>query len=187
MGEMAEENRAQSLGILAIVAGLGVAMAAAVMMVLLVVLLWFLYSAATGDSAIASKKPTKDQHIRDTGYATPELAQPGQGGGGRRTSTDPADPNYRDPSLGPPPGPVSIIIPKDMMFLSIEVNCPDGYRNRGDFRKDSKGFRKATVQNVPGDQRCTVTFQGSEPIKVWVTANQTLSCTFGPVNCSPVH
>jgi hypothetical protein len=186
MGEMAEENRSQSLGILAIVGGLSFSVAAAVIMAVLVLLLWLLYSAATGDSPLAGDKAGKDQHVRDTGHANPQLPAPGTG---RRTGNGGVaggDPTVRDPSLGPPPGPASVIVPKEMMFLSIEVNCPGGYRNRGDFRKEGKSSKKATVQNVPGDERCTVTFQGSEPAKTWITGNQTLSCTFNPVVCNQV-
>ncbi|MEQ1572329.1 MAG: hypothetical protein ABMA64_42290, partial [Myxococcota bacterium] len=94
MGEMAEQNRAQSLGILAIVGGLGFALAAVGGLVMLVVVLWFLYSAATGESPLATVQKDK-QHVRDTGFATPQLPEPGQAGPrpGGASGSRPSDPS----------------------------------------------------------------------------------------------
>jgi hypothetical protein len=185
MTASAESNRSQSLGILAIVGGVVFSTAAALVVAVLVLLLYLGYRKVQGDD-LAANDPRKG-HVRDTGSAgpiedarpvVPGRPRPGGGGG---------DGTTRDPSMGPPPGPATVIVSKKLVFLSIEVNCPGGYRSRGTFREDTKKTMRATVQNVPGDERCTVTFQGSQPAKAWITGNQTLSCTFEPVVCHEVY
>lgn len=177
-----EGSRSQSMGVLAIVGGL-VFMVGAVAVVGIIALLvgLFLFDLEL-PGGLASGDRIKDKHIRDTGFADPiQQPQPGQGG---RTPGDPGDRTVADPNAGPPPGPATLIVPDSMMWLSIEVNCPGGFRGRGKFRPHStKGWMKATAQNVPGDEKCTVTFQGSEPAKTYVTGNQTLQCTFNPTDC----
>ena len=162
MIESAEENRSQSLGVLAIVGGLVFAMVSAVVIGVVVLVLWLMIRQSGIGGDVATADPTDDQHIRDTGSAGPIVQPDPVPGGGRRVGKGPAtgDPNARDPSLGPPPGPATVIVPTTM---------------------------KATVPDVPGDQKCTVTFQGSEPAKTWITGGETKTCTFNPVTCYLVH
>ena len=177
-----EGSRAQSMGVLAIVGGL-VFMVGSVVVVAIVALLvaLFVFDAQLPGTRLAGDE-IKDRHIRDTGFANP--VQPEPGGGAGRAPGDPGDRTVADPNAGPPPGPATVIVPDEMMWFSIEVNCPGGYRGRGKFRPHStKGWMKATAHNVPGDEKCTVTFQGSEPAKTYVTGNQTLQCTFNPTEC----
>lgn len=182
----AETNRSQSLGILAVVGGVVFSTAAALVVAVLVLLLYLGYRKVQDDQ-LAADDPRKG-HVRDTGTAGPiQRPQPVAPGRTRPGSGKPGDPSYRDPSLGPPPGPATVIVSKKLVFLSIEVNCPGGYRSRGTFKPDTKSTMRATVQNVPGDERCTVTFQGSQPAKTWITGNQTLKCTFDPVTCHDVY
>ena len=185
MTAAAERNRSQSFGIMAIVGGVVFSTVAAVIVAIFVLLLYLGYRQVRDTETAANKK---DQHVRDTGSAGPiENVQP-VGGGGRRVRTDGGGENStRDPNARPPPGPVSLIVSDEKVFLSIEVNCPGGYRARGNFRKHGSKEMKATVQRVPSDEMCTATFQGSEPAKVRVSGNQTKRCTFNPVDCHFVY
>lgn len=184
-----EENRRQSLGVLAIVGGLVFAVVAAVVVGGVVILLWFAYRQSGIGGEVVAVDPTDARHVRDTGFAGPiERPAVEPGSGTRRGKGDPVrDPNVRDPSLGPPPGPATVIVPSTMMFLTAEISCPGGFRKRGTFRQDSPTTLRATVPDVPGDEKCTVTFQGSEPAKTWITGNETKTCTFNPVTCYLVH
>ncbi|MEQ1506719.1 MAG: hypothetical protein ABMB14_31115, partial [Myxococcota bacterium] len=182
----AEVSRSQSLGVLAIVGGVVVTVGAGLVLAALVIVLLFVYRQQTegGDLAAADKAA---RHVKDTGVAGPiDNTQPAHPRPGKAKTPVPGDPSVHDPSAGPPPGPATLIVPNEQMFLSIEVNCPGGYRSRGSFRKDTAKTMRATVPNVPGDERCTVTFQGSEPAKTWVSGNQTKTCTFNPVVCHDV-
>lgn len=186
MSASAEQNRHKSVSVFVIVGGVLFAIASALIVALAMLLLLLLYRRVQEGGEVAN---TDDplQHVRDTGFAGPLPDQP-EGGARRPGGVDGDDgqKSVRDPSLGPPPGPATVIVPKDMLFQSIEINCPTGFRDRGIFRKETKTTEKATVFNVPGGERCTVTFQGSEPAKTWITANQTMTCTFNPVVCHQV-
>jgi hypothetical protein len=80
------------------------------------------------------------------------------------------------------PAPVSVRIPKDVVFHEFEVSCPGGFRARGRFRN-----HQASVRSVPPGVACTATFKGSEYARVSVKAGQNLSCTFGPTECVNVR
>ncbi|MEZ4238837.1 MAG: hypothetical protein R3F59_22320 [Myxococcota bacterium] len=185
MAAGAETNRTQSLGILAIVGGVVFSTTAAIVVAVLVLLLYLGYRKVQDDKL--AEAGTDKQHVRDTGIAEPVENVPVRPRSPGKGRTDRGENTVGSPNNGPPPGPVSIIVSKKMVFLSIEVNCPSGFRSRGTFRPDAKGTMKATVQNVPGDERCVATFQGSQPAKAWVTGNQTLQCTFDPIVCDRVY
>jgi hypothetical protein len=187
MNAHAEQARSQSFGLVAIVGGLVFMVGAAVVITLVVVIALFFVRDELGE-VIAGKGDKDPKHVTDTGFVR-EIEQPQPGRGPRVADpVDPDDPNrVRDPRLGPPPGPATIIVSTSMFFHTIEVDCPGGYRNRGKFRKDAGGqTMRATVPNVPGDEKCTVTFQGSEPAKTYVSGNQTKQCTFNPTQCHDV-
>lgn len=174
-----EGSRSQSRGVLAIVGGM-LFMAASTLVILFAVLLVMLWW--TGTQIVGGVATTEDgpQHIRDTGFADPQRSV--RNGPGPRTPGDPGSGSDRDPNFIPP-GPATVVVARDMMFHSIEVNCPGGYRNRGTFKKADGGMMSATVPNVPGDESCTVTFQGSEPAKTYIRGNERKICKFNPVEC----
>ena len=179
----AEENREKSVSILVIVGGVIFAIVSALIIALAMLLLLLVYRQTQQGGEVAVKDDPL-QHVRDTGFADPLQPRPDRPGPRPGAGPGPdGDKSVRDPSLGPPPGPVTVIVPTEMLFQSIEVNCPSGFRDRGTLRKESKTTERGTVYNVPGGERCTITFQGSEPAKSWVSANDTLSCTFNPVVC----
>lgn len=185
MTASAEQNRAQSLGVLAIVGGGVFTVAAAIVVALVVILLYLGYR--TVQREVASTDPKKDQHVRDSGHLGP--IDPGAPRPPPRPHPvgDPGGDDTRGgQGSGIPPGPATVVVPNTMVFLSIEVNCPGGYRARGSFRGDTDTTMRATVPTVPGDERCTVTFQGSEPAKTWISGNQTKYCTFNPVVCRDI-
>ena len=181
MGGGSEGSRSQSMGVIAIVGGMVFMLGSVMVVVLVVLLVWLFVLDGKLPGDIAKGGVEKDKHVRDTGFANP--VQPEKGGGGRTVAGDPGDRTIADPNAGPPPGPATVYVPSSMMFLSLEVNCPGGYRGRGKFRDAGKGEMKATVQMVPGDEKCVVTFQGSEPAKTYVTGNQTVTCSFNPTEC----
>ncbi|MCA9490149.1 MAG: hypothetical protein KC621_09500 [Myxococcales bacterium] len=174
-----EGSRSQSRGVLAIVGGL-LFMAASTFVILfavLLVMLWWTANQRTGELANGEDGP---QHIRDTGFADPTRTV--RTGPGPRNPGDPGDGSNRDPNFIPP-GPSTVIVSRDMMFHSIEINCPGGYRSRGRFKNVDAQMMSATVQNVPGDESCVVTFQGSEPAKTYIRGNERKICKFNPVEC----
>lgn len=188
MVEAGEENRRQSLGVFAIVGGLAFAVVAALVVAVVVVLSWLAIRQSRLGEELATDEIEGPRHIREgksAGPLAPEAPKPT--GGTPRAPVAGTDPHARDPALGPAPGPVTLIVPSTMMFLTIEVSCPSGFRKRGTFRTDSDSTMRATVPDVPSDQRCTVTFQGSEPAKTWITGNETRTCTFNPVTCHLVR
>jgi hypothetical protein len=187
MVEAGEENRRQSMGVFAIVGGLVFAVVSALVVAVVVLLSWLAIRQSGIVEEIAIGDTDDDRHIRDGNSAAPLPPEPEPTGGRGTKTPNGADPNVRDPSLGPPPGPVTMIVPSSMMFLSMEVVCPGGLRKRGTFRKDSDSAMRATVPDVPSDVRCTVTFKGSEPAKAWATGGQTQTCTFNPVVCHTVR
>ena len=77
-------------------------------------------------------------------------------------------------------GPITIEVPDDVFFHSLEINCPDaGIRRRASFRRN-----KASTSGVPIAEECTVTFQGSEPAKTTIRGGQRKKClNFNPTDC----
>ena len=85
---------------------------------------------------------------------------------------------------GPAPGPIKIFTSAEYDFVSIEVDCSvSGYQRRGRFFPEGKGKMAATVREVPPDERCRVTFQGTEAATTWAFAHETRECTFNPTVC----
>jgi hypothetical protein len=181
MAGQVEGSRSQSMGVLAIAAGLGFMALSVALVAVLVLLISFFVFQVTTDGTLAGKGDDKERQIRDTGSAEP-IKSGGRGGvaGG---PGDPGDRTVGDPNAGPPPGPATVTVPTNMMFLSVEVNCPGGYRSRGKFKRLSQDAMSATVFNVPSDESCIVTFQGSEPAKASISGNQSKICKFNPTEC----
>lgn len=170
----AERRREASSGVMAIVGGL-VFMVGTAAVAMLAALLVGLFLAFRPDRQLAGI---------DDGLAPIVDTAVAAVGPGRQYGPGPAGPDGPEPdpaATGPQPGTATLIIPPDAMYHSVEVGCPSGFRGRGKFRKG-----KAKVYNVPSDERCTVTFQGSNYVKWWVSGNMTLVCTqFEPVpKCS---
>jgi hypothetical protein len=188
MTAAAEESRQKSMSVFVIVGGIAFALLSALIVALAMLLLLFVYKQMQAPDDVAGKDEGP-QHIRDTGFAEglPDLPDPKTPGPRRPGQTDDGELSQRDPSLGPPPGPASVIVPKTTYFQSMEINCPSGLRARGTFVKYDKSSLKATVQNVPAEERCTVTFQGAEAAKNWISGHQTLSCTFDPIVCRKIN
>ena len=153
------------MGVIAIVGGLAFMVGSAVV-VLVAVLIVGLFLTFGPGSQLAKKDDDGPEHIRDTGVAEVGPARPG-GGGGRG---GPAPEELV--ASGPDVGPATVYIPPDALFHSLEVNCPGGFRGRAKFKNG-----KATVHNVPPDERCVVTFQGSTYVKDWISGHQTKMCT----------
>lgn len=166
----AERRREASSGVMAIVGGLMFMVGTAVV-ALLAALFVGLFLAFRPDQQLAGGA-ADGEDIVDTAVAEVGPGkQPLKGGPG------PATPEPDPAATGPQPGTATLIIPPDAMYHSVEVSCPSGFRGRGKFRKG-----KAKVYNVPSDERCTVTFQGSNYVKWWVSGNMTMVCTqFEPV------
>jgi hypothetical protein len=181
MAGQVDGSRSQSMGVLAIVGGLAFMTVSVIIVALVVLLVSFFLFQVTRDDTLAGGDADKQRQIRDTGSAEP--IRSGGGGGGPRGPGDPGDRTVGDPNAGPPPGPATVTVPTNMMFLSIEVNCPGGYRARGNFKRISQDAMSATVKDVPGDESCIVTFQGSEPAKANISGNQRKICKFNPTEC----
>ncbi len=170
----AKRRREASSGVMAIVGGLTFMVGSAVV-ALLAALLVGLFLAFRPDKQLAGADdqlaPIVDTAIAEVG---PGQQRPRGPGPGPNDDPDPA-------ATGPQPGTATLIIPRDAMYHSVEISCPSGFRGRGKFREG-----KAKVYNVPSDERCTVTFQGSNYVKWWVSGHMTLVCTqFEPVpKCS---
>lgn len=147
-------------------------MVGAAIVVLIAVLVVGLFMAFRPDGGGDVAGGDLDDPIIDTAVAEVGPAKGGGGGGGG------AGPATEDPlATGPGPGPATLLIPPDALYHSVEINCPGGFRGRGKFRKG-----KAVVYNVPPDERCVVTFQGSNYVKDWISGHQTKMCTqFQPV------
>jgi len=166
MHQEADRRRDDSLGLLAIIGGLVfmVASAAVVAIAVLLVGLWV----TTRPGGQLAGGDGDAGHIRDTGMAEVGPARPGPAGPGPGPGPDGEDPL----ATGPGPGPATLIIPPDALFFTVELNCPGGFRSRAKFKKG-----KAVVYNVPPDERCTVTFQGSTYAKTYISGHQTKVCT----------
>jgi hypothetical protein len=183
----AEDSRQKSMSVFVIVGGIVFALVSALVVALAMLLLLLVYRQVQGAGEVTNKDE-KDVHFRDTGFAEglpPEpVAGPPRPGG--RAPVDDGELSKRDPNAPPPPGPASVVVPKTTYFQSMEINCPSGFRDRGTFRKEGKSSLKATVLNVPAQEKCTVTFQGAEAAKTWISGHQTLSCTFDPIVCQKI-
>jgi hypothetical protein len=180
MAGQVEGSRSQSMGVLAIVGGLLFMTVSVVIVALVVLLVSFFVFQVTRDDELAGKDGGKNRQIRDTGSEEPIQRERG---GGSHVAGDPGDRTVGDPNAGPPPGPATVTVPNEMMFLSIEVNCPGGYRSRGKFKRISADMMSASVYDVPSDESCVVTFQGSEPAKANISGNQSKICKFNPTEC----
>lgn len=166
MHREADKRRDDSLGLVAIVGGLLFMMASAAV-VAVAVLLVGLWVTTRGGGDLAGATDDAD-HIRDTGMAEvgPERRKAAPAGPAPEEEVD-------DPlATGPQPGPATLIIPPEALFFTVEINCPGGFRGRGKFKNG-----KATVYNVPPDEKCTVTFQGSTFAKTYISGHQTKMCT----------
>lgn len=181
MAGQVDGSRSQSMGVLAIVGGLAFMTASVVVVALVVLILSFFLFQVTRDDGLAGADKDKQRQIRDTASEEPIARQ--RGGGGPAGPGDPGDRTVGDPNAGPPPGPATVTVPTSMMFLSIEVNCPGGYRSRGNFKRVSQDAMSATVREVPSDESCVVTFQGSEPARATISGNQRKICKFNPTEC----
>jgi hypothetical protein len=166
----AERRREASSGVMAIVGGL-VFMVSTAAVALLAALLVGLFLAFRPDQQLAGSDDALAP-IVDTAVVAV--------GPGKQHGPGPKGPDAPEPdpaATGPQPGTATLIIPPDAMYHSVEVSCPSGFRGRGKFRKG-----KAKVYNVPSDERCNVTFQGSNYVKWWVSGHMTVVCTqFEPV------
>ncbi len=180
----ADRAHSQSMGVLAIIGGLLFMVGAAVVTVGLMVLAWMFLVDKVPDTTVSTDAPRG--HVQDTGVASPvPIPEPGGGvGAGVAPPVDDKDPpDFAAAQVGP----ATIIVPDTMLFHSIELNCPGGIRTRGKFRPYNETELKATAQRVPADERCVVTFQGSEPARTHISGNHTLTCTFNPVVCHRVY
>ena len=166
MHQEADRRRDDSLGLLAIIGGL-LFMLASAAVVALAVLLVGLWVTTRNTGELAGGKDGME-HIRDTGLAEVGPARGGPGGPGPGPGPD----DEELIATGPGPGPATLLIPPDALFFTVEINCPGGFRSRAKFKKG-----KATVYNVPHDERCTVTFQGSTYAKTYISGHQTKMCT----------
>ncbi|MBX2801812.1 MAG: hypothetical protein KTR31_29305 [Myxococcales bacterium] len=170
--------RRYSLGVFAIVAGIGAVVMGGLAVVVLMVGGVYLVTGEAGPGALAGGGPA---HVTDTGHGQAVPSEPRRrrrrtGGGGVAAPR------------GPKPGPATVIVPTDMAFLSMELDCPGGFSRRGRFQPQAGGATmRATVQAVPAGVSCRVTFQGSEPAKTRIAAGQTRRCTFNPTVCKTIR
>jgi hypothetical protein len=171
------QSRSDSHQVLAIVVVMMVILSsAAVVVVVGGGVLLYSYSVAVGEGALAGGDKDQAEHIRDTGLVHEEIiAQPKPSGGGHQAPADVAEPEPAAPQFGDG----VIIVPPDILFISIEVKCPSGIRRRAKFRN-----AKATVTELPLGEECEVYFQGSLPAKTKIQGGQSKTCTFEPTNCN---
>jgi hypothetical protein len=166
--------------VFAIVFGLLATVAAALLLTVLLAGLGAYYTGLIKDDQLAGNGSEDERHMVDTDAATDEdiekvkkkksnRVRPAASGGAAADEPEPA---------GPVPGPITVIVPEDILFHSIEVRCPSGVRKRGSFNG-----QRATVQGVPPLERCEVSFQGSEPARAFIKAGETKKCTFNPTVC----
>ncbi len=66
----------------------------------------------------------------------------------------------------------TVTIPRSESFTSVEITCPNGFRQRGTFLGG-----KATVPGVP-DQNCDLLFKGGLPAVNKISGGQSLTCSF---------
>lgn len=73
----------------------------------------------------------------------------------------------------------TIVLGENKPFRSVEVSCTrSGLRKRATFRDG-----RATVQDLPVDEDCSVKFLGAEPAQTTLRGGQTRRCVFGPTRC----
>lgn len=177
LGGAAAARSGESVQVLAIVMGLVFMVAATVVVVaLLVGVTWWTVGDQIADGRLAELIPGED-HIKDTDVAEIIVKpKPRPAGGAAPKAEDPApEPVPQAPTTGSG----TIQINGDVLFHSIEVNCPTGgIRTRADFRNNA-----ATVYGIPLKEDCTVTFQGGQPARATLRGGQTKSCTFNPTLC----
>jgi len=138
--------------------------------------LLYTYSVTIGDGTLAGAGDKDDvEHVRDTANPTEVIIR--KPAPGPRKAKDPVE-EEPEPVM-PTTGDGTILVPKDILFHSMEVKCPiTGMRVRADFRN-----AKATAKGLPLNEECRVTFQGSLPATTTIRGGQTKTCTFEPTNC----
>lgn len=179
MGAHTAEARSQSVGVIAIVAGLLFVMAGGLAAAMLMAIGVYIARDEISEVILEDDRG----HQIDTGHAGPikrAEPRPGRVGGGRKGS-----PGAAPEPVGPQPGPATIIVSTEKLFHSFEIDCPmNKFSARGRFRKDSGGqTMRATVNRVPPGESCRVTFQGGEPATTRISAHETKQCTFNPTAC----
>jgi len=177
LGDGMEQSQNDSRQVLAIVLGLlfMISAAAVVTVVVGAVGLWTVN--ATLEDGIAGITGGDEDHLRDTGIVPGEIVKKKP----RPRAVAPEEPVEEAPPVpvAPTTGDGTIIVPTDILFRSIEVNCPQsGIRTRASFIGG-----KATARGLPLSEDCIVTFQGSQPAKAQLRGGQTKTCTFDPTNC----
>lgn len=150
---------------------------------LLVVVGFFVYQDQKGNAAVENPDDV-EVHVRDSGVIEdPDVKQVVQRQQAYRQKL--AEDN-RDPMAemfgGIGAGPVTIHKkgPGSEHYDGIEITCyavTPTFRKRASFRGDT-----AHVDIVPA-ARCRLSFQGSVPVKSWVTGGDTRTCTFNPIVC----
>jgi hypothetical protein len=176
----ADGNRAQSYRVFAILAGLMmmVFMALVVTVMLTVAgVYWTNQTEPVAKVPVTAPPPTRRSKAVDTGQPAPPIPTPPiksptrpSGGGGTPKPKTPAPPAPPAPAAA---GTVTVLIPPDASFTSIEVSCSGtDFRNRASF---SGG--KATLADVPAVE-CDLKFKGGLPAANKIQGGQTKSCTF---------
>ena len=172
--EVAKESSNQVIALVLATLFAGAAVAGVALLLLIAFLTWnHLEGQGSADD------DDKKAHVRDTGVAPViDIAKPVRRGGGANADADgDADGGVAMPVTT---GPITIQIPKDRFFHSLEINCPDaGIRRRATFRR-----HRASTSGVPIAEECMVTFQGSEPAKTTIRGGQRKRCeSFNPTRC----
>ncbi|HHO49574.1 MAG TPA: hypothetical protein ENK18_01595 [Deltaproteobacteria bacterium] len=177
MGAHTAEARSQSVGVIAIVAGLLFVMAGGMAAALLMAVGVYIARDEISEAILDDEQG----HQFDTGSGAPILPPPPPprtGRGGHGGGVAPAQPT------GPRPGPATITVSSEKLFHSFEIDCPmNNFSARGRFRKGGGETMTATVRNVPPGESCRVTFQGGEPATTRISAYETKQCTFNPTIC----
>ena len=173
------QSQSDSRQVIAIVFGLlFMISAAAVVTVVVGAVGLYTVNATLGEEGLAGLTGGADEdHVRDTGIPTGEIIKkkprPGNSAPKEPVGEIPPEPAAPTTASG------TIIVPTNILFRSIEINCPQsGIRTRASFIAG-----KATAHGLPINEDCVVTFQGSQPAKASLRGGQTKTCTFDPTNC----
>lgn len=168
----AEARSADSLQVMAIVFGMIFMLGSALAIVGVVVGVGIYTMTDLMDDALADADSDGTIHIVDTDAVEEIVKKTPTGTWKQEEPTAPVP-------QGPTRGPGTILIDGDILFHSVEINCPrSGIRARAPFRNNA-----ATAQGLPLDEECIVTFQGSQPARASLRGNQRKHCTFNPTNC----
>ncbi len=175
-----EQSQNDSRQVFAIVFGLLFMISAAVVVTVVVGAVGlYTVNASLGEEGLAglTGADEDEQHLRDTGIVPGDIVtkKPKPRKAGPKEPVEEGPP----PEAAPTTGSGTVIVPTDILFRSIEVNCPaSGIRTRASFIGG-----KATAHGLPLSEDCIVTFQGSQPAKATLRGGQTKTCTFDPTNC----